>query len=89
MSESITILTPLLFVLEFFLGYEVIDPFFKKTTSVNVIGRLRSPGTQNVKRVLLLGSHHDSAPENTWLRFLGYGYFIFSGIFPSEPSPWW
>ena len=76
-----SILTPLLFILEFVLGYEVIDPFFKKKASVNVIGILRRRGTQNVKRVLLLGGHHDSAPENTWLRFLGYGFFIFSGIF--------
>jgi len=76
-----SILTPLLFILEFVLGYEVIDPFFKKKASVNVIGTLRSPQTQNVKRVLLLGGHHDSAPENTWLRFLGYGFFIFSGVF--------
>ncbi len=76
-----SILTPLLFVLEFVLGFEVIDPFFKKKESVNVIGTLRGPGTQKVKRVLLLGGHHDSAPENTWLRFLGYGFFVFSGIF--------
>jgi hypothetical protein len=76
-----SILTPLLFILEFVLGYEVIDPFFMKKASVNVIGMLRRRGTQNVKRVLLLGGHHDSAPENTWLRFLGYGFFIFSGVF--------
>ena len=75
------VLTPLLFVLEFVLGYEVVDRFFKKRTSVNVIGTLRNPDTKEVKRVLLLGGHHDSAPENTWLRFLGYGFFIFSGIF--------
>jgi hypothetical protein len=76
-----SILTPLLFILEFVLGYEVIDPFFMKKASVNVIGMLRRRETQNVKRVLLLGGHHDSAPENTWLRFLGYGFFIFSGVF--------
>lgn len=76
-----SILTPLLFFLEFILGLEVVDPFFKKQTSVNVIGTLRRPGTQNVKRLLLLGGHHDSAPENTWLRFLGYGFFAFSGLY--------
>jgi len=75
------VLTPLLFVLEFVLGYEVVDPFFKKKSSVNVIGIMRNPETKVVKRVLLLGGHHDSAPENTWLRFLGYGFFIFSGFF--------
>jgi hypothetical protein len=76
-----SLLAPLLFVLEFVLGFEVIDPFCRKKKSVNVIGTLRNPQTKNVKRVLLLGGHHDSAPENTWLRFLGYGFFIFSGIF--------
>ena len=25
-----------------------------------------------MKRLLILSGHHDSAPENTWLRFLGY-----------------
>lgn len=75
------ILTPLLFILEFVFGYEVIDPFFPQKTSVNVIGTLRTSGARDVKRVLLLGGHHDSAPENTWLRFLGYGLFVFSGIF--------
>ena len=35
-----------------------------------------------MKRLLLIFSgHHDSAPENTWLRFLGYGFFILSGTF--------
>jgi hypothetical protein len=41
-----------------------------------VIGRLLPPGTGPVKRLLILGGHHDSAPENTWLRFLGYGFFF-------------
>jgi hypothetical protein len=74
-------LTPLLFTLEFGLGLEVVDSFFKKHTSVNVIGRLHRPGTKTVKRVLLLGGHHDSAPENTWLRFGGYGFFVISGLY--------
>jgi hypothetical protein len=39
-----------------------------------VIGALRKTGTKKVKRLLILGGHHDSAPENTWLRFLGYGF---------------
>ena len=75
------VLTPLLFVLEFILGYEFVDPFFKKKSSVNVIGTLRNPETKEIKQVLILGGHHDSAPENTWLRYLGYGFFIFSGFF--------
>jgi len=69
---AFSILSPSLFILEFFLGLELVDPFFKKKQSVNVIGALRKPGTKNVKRLLILSGHHDSAPENTWLGFLGY-----------------
>jgi hypothetical protein len=43
-----------------------------------VIGRLRKPGTKNIKRLLILSGHHDSALENTWLRYLGYGFFFLS-----------
>ncbi|MBP1701626.1 MAG: ywaD 6 [Chloroflexi bacterium] len=49
---------------------EFIDPLFKKKQSVNVIGRLRRSGTENVKRVLIISGHHDSALEFTWLRLL-------------------
>ncbi len=67
-----------LVLFEFFLYFEIVDPFFPKKLSVNVIGMLRKPGAVNVKRLLILSGHHDSAPENTWLRFLGYGFFIAS-----------
>jgi hypothetical protein len=43
---------------------------------VNVIGTLHKPGTTNVKRLLILSGHHDSAWENTWLRLPGYGFFV-------------
>jgi hypothetical protein len=72
-----SILVPSLFILEFVFAFEFVDPLFPKKQSVNVIGRL-SPGRQNVKRLLILSGHHDSAPENTWLRFLGYGFFFLS-----------
>jgi hypothetical protein len=78
---AFSIISPLLFLLEFILSLELVDPFFKKKPSVNVIGTLRKPGTKNVKRLLILSGHHDSAPENTWLRFLGYGFFILSATF--------
>jgi hypothetical protein len=65
-----------LFIFEFVLVFEMIDPIFKKKPSVNVIGTLRKPGTQNVKRLLMLSGHHDSAVEFNWLRFTGYGYFF-------------
>jgi hypothetical protein len=66
----------LLFIFEFVVGFELVDPFFKKKGSVNVVGTLRKAETQNVKRLLILSGHHDSALEFTWLRFTGYGYFI-------------
>jgi hypothetical protein len=31
-----------------------------------------------VARVLIVSGHHDSAPENTWLRFTGYGIIVLS-----------
>jgi hypothetical protein len=74
-------LTLLLFIFEFILGYELLDPLFPKKRSINVVGTLRKPGAKNVKRLLILGGHHDSALENTWLRFLGYGFFFLSATF--------
>jgi hypothetical protein len=66
----------LLFIFQFVIGFEVLDPLFKKKKSVNVVGKLLSPGTENVKRLLIISGHHDSALEFTWLRFTGYGFFI-------------
>jgi len=71
-----SILPLLSFVLEFLLGREFVDQFLKKKQSVNVIGTLRSPGAKSVKRLLILSGHHDSALEHTWLRLLGYGFFV-------------
>jgi len=69
---ALSIIAPLPFLLEFVLYREFVDPLFAKKTSVNVIGTLHKPGTSEVKRLLILSGHHDSAWENTWLRFLGY-----------------
>ncbi len=73
---ALSILSPSLFLFEFFFGFELTDPLFKKKQSVNVVGTLRKPGTTDVKHLLIISGHHDSAPENTWLRFLGYGFFF-------------
>jgi hypothetical protein len=78
---AFSIISPMLFIIEFVLGFEFVDPFFNKKQSVNVVGALRKPGTKNVKRLLILSGHHDSAPENTWLRFLGYGFFVLTATF--------
>jgi hypothetical protein len=72
----LSIISPLLFIFEFLFGFELTDPLFRKKQSINVVGTLRRPGTKNVRRLLILSGHHDSAPENTWLRFLGYGFYF-------------
>lgn len=76
-----SLITPLSFIFEFILCREMLDPLYPKKQSINVIGRLRNPETRHVKRVLILSGHHDSAPENTWLRFTGYGFFFLSTTF--------
>jgi hypothetical protein len=76
---SLLVLLP--FIFEFVLSYELLDPFFRKKKSINVIGSLRKPGTKIVKRLIIISGHHDSAPENTCLRFLGYGFFILLATF--------
>ncbi len=73
---AFSIIAPLPFIFLFILDYEWVDPFFRKKPSVNVIGSLRKPGTGTVKRLLILGGHHDSAPENTWMGLPGYGFPI-------------
>lgn len=73
---AFSILAVMLFILEFVIGFELVDPFFRKKKSINVIGRLRKAGSQDLKRLLIISGHHDSALEFTWLRFTGYGFFI-------------
>lgn len=68
---AFSIISPLTFIFLFVLNFELLDRFFEKKQSANVIGTLSRPGTNNVKRLLILSGHHDSAPENTWFRFLG------------------
>jgi hypothetical protein len=69
---ALSILSPLVFITEFFFGKEFVDPLFKQKQSQNVIGTLRKPGTRNVKRLIILSGHHDSAPENNCLLLLSY-----------------
>lgn len=73
---ALSIISVLMCIFEYIFYFEFVDPFFKKKKSVNVVGTLRKPGTQNVKRLLILSGHHDSALEITWIRFLGYGFYI-------------
>ena len=88
---AFSILSPLPFVLEDVFGFELLDPFFKKKQSVNVVGTLRKPGTRSVSRLLILSGHHDSAAEITWLRLLGdvKRFFIRSGSHDSASQNGW
>jgi len=61
------VLSPLVYLLEFILGLELVDGWFEQKQSSNVIGTLRSPGTNEARKLLMVSAHHDSAPENTWL----------------------
>jgi hypothetical protein len=78
---AFSIMVPLPFIFEFVMAFEMLDPLFRKKKSLNVIGKLYKPGTRTAKRLLIISGHHDSAPENTWLRFLGYGFFILLATF--------
>ncbi len=73
---ALSVIPWLLFIFEFYLGFEMIDPILQKKRSVNVIGALRKPGTKNVKRLLILSGHHDSAMEFTWLRLFRKAFII-------------
>lgn len=74
-------MVPFLFIFEFVLSLEPADPLFRKRKSINVIGKLRQPGVKTISRLLIISGHHDSAPENTWLRYIGYGLFILLAAF--------
>jgi hypothetical protein len=76
---ALSIISPLWYIFEGFFGFELMDPLFKKKQSINVVGTLRKSGTKDVRRLLILSGHHDSASENTWLRFLGYGFYFLAG----------
>jgi hypothetical protein len=76
---ALSVISPLMFIFEGFFGFELLDPLFRKKQSINVVGTLRKPGTKDVRRLLILSGHHDSASENTWLRFLGYGFYFLAG----------
>jgi hypothetical protein len=74
-AAAASLASVVLVCLEFVLYREVIDPLLRKKQSTNVVGTLRRPGTEIVKRVLVLSGHHDSALEIEWIGFLGYAFF--------------
>jgi hypothetical protein len=77
---ALSVMAPTLWLLEFVFELEVVDRFFPKRQSVNVIGRICRPGAKAPKRLVILSGHHDSAPENTWFGLLGYAALVASVI---------
>jgi hypothetical protein len=77
---ALAVMAVAIYLLEFIFSREFVDPLFRKAQSVNVIGWLRPAGTTEVRRLLILSGHHDSALENTWLRSLGYGFLVYSAV---------
>jgi len=75
-SLALSVVALLAFFFEYIRYSEFIDFLFRKKKSVNVIGTLRKPGARDVKRLLILSGHHDSALENNWLRFLSYAFYL-------------
>ncbi len=76
-----SLIIPASFILEFLLCREAFDPFYPKKQSINVIGSLHKPGTKEGKRLLIISGHHDSALENTWIRYTGYWFYLLSATF--------
>jgi hypothetical protein len=69
-------------VFEFFLVSEFIDFLFPRKKSQNVIARIRRPGesSEQVKRILYVSGHHDSATAFNWIVYLGFGYYLAQGF---------
>jgi hypothetical protein len=65
-------------VFEFFLMGEFVDFLYKKRESQNVIGTIRRKGqsANDIKRLLIVSGHHDSAIQFNWLTYLGFGYYL-------------
>ncbi len=80
------LLAPAVFVLQFIRNLELVDPFFPKKQSLNVIGTLHKPGAENVKRLLIVSGHHDSAPANTWFSLLGNVKRFLMRTRPDDPG---
>ncbi|MBD3353033.1 MAG: M28 family peptidase [Candidatus Lokiarchaeota archaeon] len=64
----------LMMLFEFIFYTEFIDRFYKKKESFNVIGRIIPD--EEVKNIIILSGHHDSALQFNWLRYLKYGYYF-------------
>ncbi|MHA1844409.1 MAG: M28 family peptidase, partial [Promethearchaeota archaeon] len=80
-SICIIAFTWLIIYLEFYRYKEFIDPIFRKKKSQNVIGAI-NPKSKEVKNILILSTHHDTAYEykfynkNKDALFVKIGYLI-------------
>ncbi|HMF30188.1 MAG TPA: M28 family peptidase [Candidatus Lokiarchaeia archaeon] len=65
---------------EFFNYAEFLDPVFKKKTSENIIGTLKSSDGGEPKKILIFSGHHDSAFQFNLLKWFKYGYFVITFV---------
>ena len=79
-SFLLTFLSFLIMWEEFFNYNEFIDPLFRKKTSQNVIGKVKTKEEQ--KRIIIFSSHIDSALQFNLLKLIGWGFIplAFLGI---------
>lgn len=69
-----------IWICEFVLYYEFIDPLFKKKSSLNIVGSIKPEGSKKIEKILIFAGHHDSALEFNWLKYLKYAYYPAIGI---------
>lgn len=79
-SFILALLVIVIWICEFVLYYEFIDPLFKQKSSLNIIGSIKPKGAKKTEKILIFAGHHDSALEFTWLKYLKYGYYPAIGI---------
>lgn len=73
-STALAVLVFMMFILEFIIYKEFVDFLYKKKTSSNIVGTIKSKGP--VKNVIIFSGHHDSAWQYNWLRYLNSGYYV-------------
>ncbi len=59
---------------QFFNYDEFIDPLFKKKTSQNVVGKIKSK--EKLEKIIIFSGHHDSALRFNLLEYVRWGYPI-------------
>ncbi len=89
-SFLIAVLLFLMLYYEFILEREFVDVIYPKGTSRNIIGSIYSDSFKQgstmlpPKKIIILGSHYDSAYEFRWLKISKFGYYFAETILISS-----